>query len=140
MTNYWPNSGDGWVISLGKILVVEDELTNQRMVKRRLKRHLDHDVLTADNGQEAIDAVNNSSIDVVLMDLSLPEVDGWEATRRIRETDRGDSIFIVALTAHAMEGDEEDALEAGCDLFQSKPINFEQLLDHINDYFEGDDQ
>jgi CheY-like chemotaxis protein len=116
---------------------VEDERTNQRMIKRRLQRRLDHDIVTADNGREALEAQEDTPFDIILMDLSLPGMDGWEATREIRERD-GARPFIVALTAHAMEGDEEKALEAGCDEFLTKPINFDQLVELIENH--GDDE
>lgn len=137
MRNCSGSSATGWVSPLSNILIVEDERTNQRMIKRRLQRRLDHDIETADNGREALEAQEDTPFDIILMDLSLPGMDGWEATREIRERD-GARPFIVALTAHAMEGDEEKALEAGCDEFLTKPINFDQLVELIENH--GDDE
>ncbi|SHF97983.1 Response regulator receiver domain-containing protein [Kaistia soli DSM 19436] len=108
------------------ILLVEDNELNRDMLSRRLKR-AGHTVLLAVDGQEAVDKALGQAPDLVLMDLSLPVFDGWEATRRIRSAEGGASLPIIALTAHAMVGEREAALEAGCHDFDTKPVDFERL-------------
>ncbi len=114
-----------------KILLVEDNELNRDMLTRRLKRK-GFTVLCAENGQEGIDIAKSNSPDIILMDLSLPVVDGWTASERLKADATTKSIPIIALTAHAMKGDRERALEAGCDDYDTKPIDFERLLDKIN--------
>jgi two-component system, cell cycle response regulator DivK len=106
-----------------RILVVEDNLDNRRILVYRLKRIGDFEILEASNGQEALDMVQTPPTpDLIFMDLKMPVMDGWEATRRIREMDLGKRIPIIALTAQAMAGDEQKALAAGCDDYLAKPI------------------
>ena len=105
-----------------RILVVEDNLDNRRILVYRLKRIGDFDIVEASNGQEAMQLVESVPPDLIFMDLKMPVMDGWEATRRIRALDVGRSIPIIALTAQAMAGDEEKALAAGCDDYLAKPI------------------
>lgn len=105
-----------------KILVVEDNLDNRRILVYRLKRIGDFDILEASNGQEALGLVEAERPNLIFMDLKMPVMDGWEATRRIRTTEAGRSIPIIALTAQAMAGDEQKALAAGCDDYVAKPI------------------
>ncbi len=105
-----------------KILVVEDNLDNRRILVYRLKRIGDFEILEASNGQEALGVVEGERPDLIFMDLKMPVMDGWEATRRIRTLDVGRSIPIIALTAQAMAGDEQKALAAGCDDYVAKPI------------------
>ncbi len=114
-----------------KILLVEDNELNRDMLTRRLERK-EFTVLCAANGQEAIDSAESENPDIILMDLSLPVLDGWTAAERLKDNITTKSIPIIALTAHAMKGDREKALEAGCDDYDTKPINFERLLDKIN--------
>ena len=114
-----------------KILLVEDNELNRDMLTRRLKRK-GFTVLCAENGQEGIDVAISETPDIILMDLSLPVVDGWTAAERLKADATTKSIPIIALTAHAMKGDREKALEAGCDDYDTKPIDFERLLDKIN--------
>ena len=114
-----------------RILLVEDNELNRDMLTRRLKRK-GFTVLCAENGQEGIDAAKSKIPDIILMDLSLPVVDGWTAAGRLKVDATTKSIPIIALTAHAMKGDRERALEAGCDDYDTKPIDFERLLDKIN--------
>ena len=114
-----------------KILLVEDNELNRDMLTRRLKRK-GFTVLCAENGQEGIDFAESKTPDIILMDLSLPVVDGWTAAERLKADATTKSIPIIALTAHAMKGDRERALEAGCDDYDTKPIDFERLLDKIN--------
>ena len=109
-----------------RILYVEDNDDNVFVVKTRLER-AGYTILVAVNGQEGIDMARAESPDLILMDLSLPEVDGWEATRRLKSAEDTKRIPIVALSAHAMAGDREKALEAGCDDFDTKPVDFARL-------------
>ena len=106
-----------------RILVVEDNLDNRRILVYRLKRLGDYEIVEANNGQEALDIVQMAPPpDLIFMDLKMPVMDGWEATRRIRALDVGRNIPIIALTAQAMAGDEQKALAAGCDDYLAKPI------------------
>jgi two-component system, cell cycle response regulator DivK len=105
-----------------KILVVEDNLDNRRILVYRLKRIGEFEILEAANGQEALGLVEAARPDVIFMDLKMPVMDGWEATRRIRSMEGGQRIPIIALTAQAMAGDEQKALAAGCDDYVAKPI------------------
>ena len=105
-----------------KILVVEDNLDNRRILVYRLKRIGDFEILEASNGLEALGLVEAERPDLIFMDLKMPVMDGWEATRRIRTLDVGRSVPIIALTAQAMAGDEQKALAAGCDDYVAKPI------------------
>lgn len=105
-----------------KILVVEDNLDNRCILVYRLKRIGDFEVIEATNGAEAIEAVERLHPDLIFMDLKMPVMDGWEATRRIRQLENGRSIPIIALTAQAMSGDEQRAIDAGCDDYLAKPI------------------
>jgi CheY-like chemotaxis protein len=105
-----------------KILVVEDNLDNRRILVYRLRRIGDFDIVEASNGQEALAYVEAEPPDLIFMDLKMPVMDGWEATRRIRKLGAGHRIPIIALTAQAMAGDEQKALAAGCDDYVAKPI------------------
>ena len=109
-----------------RILYVEDNDDNVFVVKTRLER-AGYTILVAVNGREGIDMARAERPDLILMDLSLPEVDGWEATRRLKSAEETRGIPIVALSAHAMAGDREKALEAGCDDFDTKPVDFTRL-------------
>lgn len=109
-------------MSKKKILVVEDNLDNRRILVYRLRRMGDFEIIEAGNGEEALDRVALDRPDLIFMDLKMPVMDGWEATRRIRSLPAGKSIPIVALTAQAMAGDEQKALAAGCDDYIPKPI------------------
>ncbi len=121
-----------------RILVVEDNLDNRRILVYRLKRIGEFEILEASNGEEALAIVKEDPRpDLVFMDLKMPVMDGWEATRQIRKLEGGDKIPIIALTAQAMAGDEQKALAAGCDDYLAKPIvdlgivksKMERLLD-----------
>jgi CheY-like chemotaxis protein len=109
------------------ILLVEDNEMNRDMLSRRLIRK-GFKVEMAVDGKQGIEAAARISPDLILMDLSLPEIDGWEATRRLKAAPATKSIPIIALTAHAMTNDRELALEAGCDDFDTKPVEWERLL------------
>ena len=115
---------------MSKILLVEDNEMNRNMLTRRLERK-GFEVVIAVDGQSGIDMASSNSPDLILMDLSLPIIDGWEATRKIKTDPATQSIPVIALTAHAMAGDEKRALEAGCDDYDTKPVNFNRLLDKI---------
>ena len=108
-----------------RILLVEDNEMNRDMLARRLTRHGYH-VVEARDGLQALESVREN-VDLVLLDMSLPELDGWEVVRRLKadETTRG--IPVVALTAHVMAGDREKALAAGCDEYETKPVDFARL-------------
>ncbi len=112
---------------MAKILLVEDNEMNRDMLERRLLRK-GFQVILAANGEEGIARAAEDSPDLILMDLSLPGIDGWEATRQIKADDETAVIPIIALTAHAMTGDREKALAAGCDDYDSKPVELERLL------------
>jgi two-component system cell cycle response regulator DivK len=121
---------------MSKILLVEDNEMNRDMLTRRLERK-GFEVVVAINGKVGIDMASSSNPDIILMDLSLPVIDGWEATRQIKGDPATQSIPVIALTAHAMAGDEQRALEAGCDDYDTKPIDFKRLLGKIENYISG---
>ena len=118
---------------MAKILLVEDNEMNRDMLSRRLLRK-GFQVVIAEDGQAGINMAGSESPDLILMDLSLPIVDGWEATRRIKGNPDTAGTPVIALTAHAMQGDEDKALEAGCDDYDTKPVNFKRLLEKIEKY------
>ena len=113
-----------------KILLVEDNEMNWDMLSRRLRRR-GYEVVVATNGRQGVELASSESPDLILMDMSLPVLDGWEATREIKQTPEIQSIPIIALTSHAMMGDREKALSAGCDDYDVKPIDFPRLLEKI---------
>ncbi len=110
-----------------RILLVEDNEMNRDMLSRRLVRR-GHVVEIAVDGAEGVTRALEGGWDLILMDMSLPEIDGWEATRRIRADARGRDVPIIALTAHAMSGDRDKALDAGCNDYDTKPVDLERLL------------
>jgi CheY-like chemotaxis protein len=110
-----------------KLLLVEDNEMNRDMLSRRLQRK-GYEVLLAVDGQQGIDMAQSAKPDLILMDMSLPVVDGWEATRRLKAEAATRDIPIIALTAHAMAGDREKTMEAGCDGYDTKPIELPRLL------------
>lgn len=118
-----------------KILLVEDNELNRDMLSRRLKRR-DYDVEMAVDGQEGINLTKSLMPDLVLMDMSLPIIDGWTATGILKSDSTTSHIPIIALTAHAMEGERQKCLEAGCDDFDTKPIEFKRLLEKINHWLQ----
>ena len=120
---------------MSKILLVEDNELNRDMLSRRLKRR-DYDVEMAVDGQEGVDLTRSLMPDLILMDMSLPIIDGWTATGILKSDSSTCHIPVIALTAHAMEGDRQKCLEAGCDDFDTKPIEFKRLLDKINHWLE----
>ncbi|MCX7388678.1 MAG: response regulator [Planctomycetota bacterium] len=110
-----------------RILLVEDNEMNREMLSRRLSRR-GFEVITATNGQASIEMAASQQPDLILMDLSLPVVDGWDATRRLKANPATRRIPVLALTAHAMDGEREKSLAAGCDEFDTKPIDIDRLL------------
>jgi CheY-like chemotaxis protein len=119
-----------------KILLVEDNEMNRDMLSRRLQRK-GFEVEMAVDGLQGVAMALANRYDLILMDMSLPELDGWEATRRVREGHGEQRVPIIALTAHAMSGDREKALEAGCDDFDTKPIDLPRLLGKIEGLLGG---
>ena len=115
---------------MAKILLVEDNEMNRDMLARRLERR-GYQVVMAVDGDQGVRLAQEETPDLILMDMSLPVLDGWEATRQLRATPTTQAIPIIALTAHAMSGDREKALEAGCNDYDSKPIEFPRLLGKI---------
>ena len=112
------------------ILLVEDNEMNWDMLSRRLGRK-GYQVVVATDGQQGLDMARSEAPDLILMDMSLPVVDGWEATRQLKAAPETRSIPVIALTAHAMAGDREMALEAGADDYDTKPIELPRLLEKI---------
>ncbi len=121
---------------MARILLVEDNEMNRDMLSRRLQRK-GFEVSLAVTGLEAVTMASSASPDLILMDISLPELDGLEATRRIKADEQTRGIPVIALTAHAMSGDRERALEAGCDDYDTKPVEFRRLRGKINTLLEA---
>src|SRR5437763_10943261 len=117
-------------IKMRKTLVVEDNEMNRDMLMRRLARK-GFEVIAAGDGQEGLELAHSAQPDIILMDMSLPVLDGWEATRRIKADPATRAIPVIALTAHAMAGDRQRALDAGCDDYDTKPIEFPILIAKI---------
>ena len=115
---------------MAKILLVEDNDMNRDMLSRRLLRK-GYEVVMALDGQQAVEMAAAEKPDLILMDMSLPVLDGWEATRRIKAAAETQGIPVIALTAHAMSGDREKALESGCDDYDTKPIDLPRLLEKM---------
>lgn len=112
---------------MARILLVEDNEMNRDMLSRRLQRK-GYDVALAVDGAQGIQMAQAGEYDLILMDMSLPEIDGWEATRQLRAAAETRRVPIIALTAHAMAGDRERALDAGCDDYDTKPIELQRLV------------
>lgn len=113
-----------------KILLVEDNEMNRDMLSRRLQRR-GYAVVTAEDGEKGLSLAHSESPDLILMDISLPVLDGWEATRRLKANPSTRHIPIIALTAHAMVTDREKAAEVGCDDYDTKPVDFSRLSEKI---------
>jgi CheY-like chemotaxis protein len=113
------------------VLLIEDNELNRDMLTRRLERK-EFIVSCAEDGQSGIDMAKNEMPDIILLDLSLPVIDGWNVARKLKADVNTKDIPIIALTAHAMKGDREKALDAGCDDYDTKPINLEGLLDKMH--------
>ena len=118
---------------MAKILIVEDNEMNRDMLSRRLERK-GFDVVMAEDGQKGVDMSMSEYPDLILMDLSLPVMDGWQATSTIKANNDTKEIPIIVLTAHAMAGDREKALDAGADEYDTKPIEFKRLLGKIKEF------
>ncbi len=121
---------------MAKILLVEDNEMNRDMLSRRLTRK-GHEVVVGEDGQKGVDMASSEGPDIILMDMSLPVIDGWEATRRIKAAPDTAGIPVIALTAHAMASDREKALEAGCDDYDTKPVELDRLLGKIENLLGG---
>jgi CheY-like chemotaxis protein len=119
-----------------KILLVEDNEMNRDMLSRRLLRN-GYDVVMAVDGQQAVDMAASEKPDLILMDMSLPVIDGWEATRRVKASPQTQTIPVIALTAHAMADDEDKARAAGCDDFDTKPVDIQRLVGKIKALLNG---
>jgi two-component system cell cycle response regulator DivK len=113
-----------------KILLVEDNEMNRDMLSRRLERR-GYRVAIALDGEQGVSMAGSEAPDLILMDMSLPVLDGWEAARRLKAAPGTRAIPIIALTAHAMVGDREKAIEAGCDDYDTKPVEFQRLLEKV---------
>ncbi len=115
---------------MAKILLVEDNELNRDMLSRRLTRR-GFEVVTAIDGQQGVDVASAESPDLILLDMSLPVLDGWEAARQLKNGQATRLIPVIALTAHAMAGDRDKAIEAGCDEYDTKPVELSRLLGKI---------
>ena len=115
---------------MARILLVEDNEMNRDMLSRRLARK-GYEVALAVDGRQGVEMARTLDYDLVLMDMSLPEVDGWDATRQLKSDPATEGLPIIALTAHAMSGDREKAVAAGCDDFDTKPVDLARLLEKI---------
>ena len=115
---------------MAKILLVEDNEMNRDMLSRRLVRK-GYEIVLACDGQAGVDMAGSEAPDLILMDMSLPVLDGWEATRRIKASPATRHVPVIALTAHAMSGDRDKAIEAGCNDYDTKPIDLARLLGKI---------
>jgi len=116
---------------MAKILLVEDNEMNRDMLSRRLNKR-GHEVAIAVDGQEGVNMASSEAPEIILLDMSLPVMDGWEAARVLKADEATKSIPIIALTAHAMAGDKERCLEAGCEDYDTKPVEFKRLLGKID--------
>lgn len=113
-----------------RVLLVEDNEMNRDMLSRRLTRR-GFEVIFAVDGQQGVDLARSERPDIILMDMSLPVLDGWEATRRVKADNATRSVPVIGLTAHAMSGDRERAIEAGCDDYDTKPVELDRLIGKI---------
>jgi CheY-like chemotaxis protein len=120
---------------MSKILLVEDNEMNRDMLSRRLQRR-GHEVLIALDGVQGVELAQSQNPDLILMDMSLPILDGWQATQQLKAAPETNTIPIIALTAHAMAGDREKCLEMGCDDYDTKPVEFSRLLGKIQALLE----
>jgi two-component system cell cycle response regulator DivK len=121
---------------MAKILLVEDNEMNRDMLSRRLQRK-GYEVAMAVDGRQGVEMARGGGYDLILMDMSLPEIDGWEATRQLRAAPETVAVPIIGLTAHAMAGDREKALEAGCNDYDTKPVELPRLLSKIEALLGG---
>jgi two-component system, cell cycle response regulator DivK len=119
-----------------KVLLVEDNEMNRDMLSRRLTRR-GFEVILAVNGQQGVDLAHSERPDIILMDMSLPVLDGWEATRRVKADSATSGVPVIGLTAHAMSSDREKAIEAGCDDYDTKPVELDRLIGKIERLLSG---
>jgi len=112
---------------MAKVLLIEDNEMNRDMLSRRLARR-GFEVVFAVDGQQGVDLAKSEHPDIILMDMSLPVIDGWEATRRVKADEATKRVPVIGLTAHAMSGDREKAMDAGCDDYDTKPVELERLI------------
>jgi CheY-like chemotaxis protein len=117
-------------VSVSRILLVEDNEMNRDMLSRRLERR-GYQVVIAVDGQQGVDMARTESPDLILLDMSLPVIDGWEAARQLKSDAATARVPIIALTAHAMSGDREKAIEAGCNDYDTKPVDLARLIDKM---------
>jgi two-component system cell cycle response regulator DivK len=115
---------------VGKVLLIEDNEMDRDLLSRRLIRR-GFQVVFAMDGQQGVDLARSERPDIILMDMSLPVIDGWEATRRLKADDATRSVPVIGLTAHVMSGDREKAIKAGCDDYDTKPVEFDRLIGKI---------
>jgi two-component system cell cycle response regulator DivK len=115
---------------MAKVLLVEDNEMNRDMLSRRLIRR-GYEVVFAVDGQQGVDMARSEKPDIILMDMSLPVMDGWEATKRVKSDGATRGVPVIGLTAHAMSGDREKAIEAGCDDYDTKPVELDRLIEKI---------
>lgn len=120
---------------MAKILLVEDNEMNRDMLSRRLKKK-GYDVVMALDGQRGVEMASEESPDIILLDMSLPVMDGWDAAKVLKASEETSSIPIIALTAHAMAGDRDKALNAGCDDYDTKPVDLKRLLAKIEGWLK----
>ena len=118
---------------MAKILIVEDNEMNRDMLSRRLTKR-GYEIVIAVDGQQGIDMAVSEAPDLILLDMSLPVIDGWEAARRLKADEATSAIPVIALTAHAMEGDREKSLAAGCDDYDTKPVELKRLMGKIQTF------
>jgi CheY-like chemotaxis protein len=115
---------------MAKVLVVEDNEMNRDMLSRRLQRR-GYEVIVSVDGEEGVAKAQSDSPDIILMDMDLPVLDGWAATRKLKSSPDTQSIPVIALTSHAMAGDREKSMDAGCDDYDTKPVEFSRLIEKI---------
>jgi CheY-like chemotaxis protein len=118
---------------MARILLVEDNEMNRDMLSRRLMKK-GFEVVMAVDGKQGVEMAGSEGPDLILLDMSLPVMDGWEAARHLKASDATTDIPIIALTAHAMAGDREKCLEAGCEDYDTKPVEFKRLLGKIKEH------
>jgi CheY-like chemotaxis protein len=123
-------------VTVSKILLVEDNEMNRDMLSRRLKKK-GYEVMIAVDGQQGVDMASAEIPDLILLDMSLPVMDGWEAAKRLKGDPATKQVPIIALTAHAMAGDREKSLEAGCDDYDTKPVDLKSLLGKMETLLSG---
>jgi CheY-like chemotaxis protein len=123
------------IATMPKILLVEDNELNRDMLSRRLTRN-GFEIIIAIDGQQGVTMASSEKPDLILMDMSLPIIDGWEATRRIKADPATNSIPVIALTAHALVQDREKAMAAGCDDFDTKPVELPRLMEKIWNFLD----